>query len=151
MGRLLEHIKLRDDTDFNLRSIEKLQTEEEERTIEEATQEKVNELIAANAATQATMTAISAQLSSLTQLIQAQQGANAQHAKSTDTEYSTATEPTTEPTTEPKTELKTETEPNTNRNTELNTEMERMGVLLNSNDTVLSQYCTVMIYQSPLY
>ena len=38
--RLLQHIKLRDDTDFDLRSIEKLQTEEEERTTEEATQEK---------------------------------------------------------------------------------------------------------------
>ena len=97
---------------------------------------KVNELIAANAATQATVTAMAAESATikalLTQLVQAQQGANAKTAKTTDTEHSTATGPATEPKTE------TETEPNTDQNTELTTEMELMGVLLSSNDTILT-------------
>ena len=138
--RLEEHIKLREDTDFNLQTIEKLRVDEQERNTDEATKEKVNKLIAANAATQETVAAMAALLTSLTQLIQAQQEQGAkQGAKATETEHSTATKPKTEPMTEPKTELKTETEtePNNNRNTELNTEMKRMGVLLNSNDTVL--------------
>ena len=49
---LKEHIKLRDDADSNLRQIEKIRQEETERTNEAKPAEKVNELIAANAATQ---------------------------------------------------------------------------------------------------
>ena len=35
--RLEEHIKLREDTDFNLQTIEKLRVDEQERTTDEAT------------------------------------------------------------------------------------------------------------------
>jgi hypothetical protein len=54
-----DHIKLRQTAELNLRSIEKRQAEED-KTNEAKTNEKVNELIAANAATQATMAAMAA-------------------------------------------------------------------------------------------
>ena len=54
-----DHIKLREHTDDNLRLIEKLQRETYERTSasHDKAEDKVDELIAANAATQATISA----------------------------------------------------------------------------------------------
>ena len=98
-----EHIKLRDDADSNLRSIEKLQREDTQRNDEAQTKTKVNELIAANAATQATVAAMAEDNSNtkamLAQLLQMQA---TQNKKVTETE--------TEHSTEPKTKL-----PNDNR------------------------------------
>ena len=54
-----DHIKLRKRADLNMCSIEKQQADEN-KTNEAQTNEKVNELIAANAATQATMAAMAA-------------------------------------------------------------------------------------------
>ena len=70
----LDHVKLRDDAGFDLRAIDKLRQEETQRTSETKTEDKVNELIAANAATQATMTALAAENAGikalLTQLVE---------------------------------------------------------------------------------
>ena len=131
-------MKLRDDAGFDLRAIDKLQ--EEQRTSETKTEDKVNELIAANAATQATVTALAAENAGikalLTQLVELQtRGASENHKtepKLTSTEYSTETE--TDNRTDQPTE--TETDTNTEHNTELYTEMERMGVLPQSASTV---------------
>ena len=70
-GRLQEHIKLRGDADFNLRSIGELRTQGNERTTEAKTEDKVNGLIstAANAATQATATAMAAESASISALL----------------------------------------------------------------------------------
>ena len=135
-----DHIKLRQTAELNLRSIEKRQAEED-KTNEAKTNEKVNELIAANAATQATMAAMAADnenikalLSQLVQL-QAKQTGNSKTATETDTENRATqkTEPKTKLKTEPKTEPQTETE--TETDTELLTELQSMGVLLHSTQT----------------
>jgi hypothetical protein len=135
---LREHIKLRDDADYDLRQTEKTRQDDKERTNEAKTAEKVNELIAANAATQAAMAAMAADNTSiktlLTQLLQLQAKQNSTEATATVTETEHKTEPKTEPTTEPK------TEPTTEPTTEQYTELTRMGVLQNSENTVTHSY-----------
>ena len=89
---LKEHIKLRDDADSNLRQIEKIRQEETELPNEAKTAEKVNELIAADAATQAAMAAISMAADNtsiktlLTQPLQLQAKQNSTEATATVTE-----------------------------------------------------------------
>ena len=61
--RQTEHFKLRGDAEEDLHSIEKLH---EEQATETKTDEKVNELIAANAATQAAQAATQATMAALT-------------------------------------------------------------------------------------
>ena len=71
-----EHIKLREDVYDDLRPEKKKQEEEQQRTKEEKTTTTVNELIAANVATQATVAAFAAENADskalLTQLVQLQ-------------------------------------------------------------------------------
>ena len=55
-----DHIKLREHADDNLTLIEKLQRETYERTSDDKAEDKVDELIAANAAAQATLSAMAA-------------------------------------------------------------------------------------------
>ena len=62
---MTEHIKLQEHADFELSFIDKLRREENERTTDEKTKDKVNELIAANAATQATVSAMAADSTSM--------------------------------------------------------------------------------------
>ena len=62
---MTEHIKLREHADFKLNLIDQLRREENERTTDEKTKDKVNELIAANAATQATVSAMAADSTSM--------------------------------------------------------------------------------------
>jgi len=87
---LREHIKLQDDAGSNLQQIEKILQDKEERTNEAKTAEKVNELIAANAATQAAMATMAADNMSiktlLTQLIQLQAKQKSTEATATVTE-----------------------------------------------------------------
>ena len=139
---LREHIKLRDDADYDLRQTEKTRQDDKERTNEAKTAEKVNELIAANAATQAAMAAMAADNTSiktlLTQLLQLQAKQNSTEATATVTETEHCTEHKTEPKTEPTTEPKTE--PTTEPKTEQYTELTRMGVLQNSDSTVTHSY-----------
>ena len=122
----LEHLKLRDDAGFDLRAIDKIQ-EQQQRTSDTKTEDKVNELIAANAATQATVTALAAENAGikalLTQLVELQTRGESETLKAepklTSTDYSTETE------TDNRTDLptETETETDTEHNTELKTEM----------------------------
>ena len=133
-GQRQEHFKLRGDAEDDLQTIEKLH---DDQPTTETTKETIAELVAANAATQATVSAIVADNATLkddnatmkamlTQLIQMQ----AQSA--TITAQKTELKPETE--TEPKTTTETETE--TELTTEQFTELQHMGVLPNCNDTV---------------
>ena len=91
----MDHMKCRDDAAYGLRAIEKLRQEEKQRTSETKTEDKVNELIAANAATHATMTALAAENAEikalLAQLVELQtKGASANNkteSKPTSTVY----------------------------------------------------------------
>ena len=129
---LREHnvIKLRDHADSNLRQIEKIRQDEKERTNEAKTAEKVNELIAANAATQAAMATMAADnmgiKTLLTQLLQLQEKQKNTEATATVTETEHCTEQKTEPKTEPTTKPKIE--PITEPKIEPKTELMRMGV-----------------------
>ena len=64
-----DHIKLRDNADDSLTLIEKLQREAYERTDNDKTEDKVDKLIAANAATQATISAMAAENASIKTLL----------------------------------------------------------------------------------
>ena len=124
--RQTEHFKPRGDAEGDLPSIEKMH---EDQATAAKTKEIVAELVAANAATQATVSAIAADNASikalLTQLIQMQVQAP------TDTAYTKLKTETETKTETDKTETETETE------TELNTELQRMGVL-QDNDSLIT-------------
>ena len=129
-----EHFKLRENVDDNLTTIEKLQRGRYEQTSDNTTKEMVNELIAANAATQATMSAMAAENAGiktlLTQLLQLQSRQTEQTAKQneqTETETETETETTN----------KLPNEQTAKQQNDFTTEMEHMGVLPNSDDTVM--------------
>ena len=85
-----DHIKLRDHADNSPTLIEKLQREAYERTSNDEAEDKVDELIAANTATQATISAMAAENATiktlLTQLLKL-------HDTVTDTEQKTETAP----------------------------------------------------------
>ena len=66
---MTDHIKLRENADFELDRIDKLRQEEKERTYDDTTKDKVDELIAANAATQATISAMAAESTSMKSML----------------------------------------------------------------------------------
>jgi len=117
-----EHFKLRADANEDLQAINKLQ--ETAAATDTTTEQKMNELFAANAATQATVAAIADDNWSikamLTQLLQMQ---------SQPTETENTEQPKLKTETETKTETDTETEPKRKLNTENTTELLHMGVL----------------------
>ena len=131
-----DHIKLRDNADDSLTLIAKLQREAYERTDNDKTEDKVDKLIAANAATQATISAMAAENASiktlLTQLLDRQA---TQHDKVTEKQTELKIETETEP------KHKLQNDQTTKLKTDLTTEMEHMwphmGVLRNSDDTVM--------------
>ena len=130
-----EHFKLRADANEDLQAIDKLH--EAASATDTTTEDKMNELFAANAATQATVAAIADDNWSikamLTQLLKLQ---------SQPTETATETENTEQPKltteTETKTEIDTETEPKRKLNTENTTALLRMGVLQDRKQTTHS-------------
>ena len=134
-----DHIKLRDNADDSLTLIEKLQREAYERTDNDKTEDKVDKLIAANAATQATISAMAAENASiktlLTQLLDRQAGTSAtQHDTVTDKQTELKIETETEP------KHKLQNDQTAKLKTDLTTEMEHMGVLRNSDDTVMHSH-----------
>ena len=133
---LTEHIKLRQHADHELNLIDKLRQESEERSSDDTTERKVNELIAANAATQAAISAMATESSSMkTMLTQLMGYLPFATANQTDN----CTEQKTELKTEPNDKQKTETNSDKTEQptSDLTTEMMHMGVLTDSDDTVL--------------
>ena len=121
-----EHFKLRADANEDLQAINKLQ--ETAAATDTTTEQKMNELFAANAATQATVAAIADNNWSikamLTQLLQMQS-----HPTETATETENTEQPKLKTETETKTETDTETEPKRKLKTDNTTELLHMGVL----------------------
>ena len=125
---LTEHIKLRQHADHELNLIDKLRQESEERSSDDTTERKVNELIAANAATQAAISAMATESSSMkTMLTQLMGYLPFATANQTDN----CTEQKTELKTEPNDKLKTETNSDKTEQptSDLTTEMMHTGVL----------------------
>ena len=138
-----DHIKPREHAEDNLTTIEKLQRGLYEQTSDDKTKEMVNELFAANAATQATVSAMAAENAGiktlLTQLLQLQSS-----AKQNDTETETETETTNKLLNETETTNELLNEETTKPKNDLTTEMEHMGVL---RIIVTTLYCTVTTCQ----
>ena len=138
---LMEHIKLREQAGHELNLVDKLRLENEERTSDEKTERKVNELIAGNAATQTTISATATESSSmramLTQLLGYLPFANANQPDD-------CTEQKTEQKTEPNNKLQTEPKNDKTKQptSDLTTETMPIGVFTDSDDTVL--YCRTM-------
>ena len=66
---MTEHIKLQENTDFELNLIDKLRREDNQQTHDKKTKDKVDELIATNAATQATISAMAAESTSMKSML----------------------------------------------------------------------------------